>query len=213
MLYGLKTTFNEIGSGSCATITRSQLVPQVSSQAKFIAVSKLTVAFRRVQILNCLECHLGKMTSTSRPPLLFNNEASERDSDNFDKWIEESGDVEVPNPVDQPVTTNNTNNQAETAPTPNNVVIHIQPSAMTGITAANHQAENHPTTPSIFIRTPCPRSSTTSRQSSGSGSLRGKQKNSSNKEQGSVLETIDCIAASFENGVWMEALLLVSLQR
>jgi hypothetical protein len=176
MLYGLKTTFDEIGSGSCATITRSQLVPQVSSQAKFIAVSKLTVAFRRVQILDCLECHLGKMTSTSRPPLLLDDEASERDSDNFDKWIEESWDVEVPNPVDQPATTNNTNNQAETAPTPNNVVIHIQPAAVTGITAANHQAENHPTTPSISICTPCPRSSTASRQSSGSGSLREKQR-------------------------------------
>ena len=132
-LFGQRMTFEEIGSGSCAATTKSQLLPQVSMLTEFIAVLKLTVAFRKVRIQDCSELRLGKMTSTSSSSS-EDEEASERDSKNFDNWIMEAGDVEDPTippvltiPVVQPVTTNNPNNQFETAPTPNDVGIAIQP--------------------------------------------------------------------------------------
>jgi hypothetical protein len=57
----------------------------------------------------------------------------------------EDGDINDPNiphsfaiPVIQPATTNNTNNHVETAPTPNDMEISIQPATASGISATNN---------------------------------------------------------------------------
>jgi hypothetical protein len=97
-------------------------------------------------------------------------EASQKDSKIFNNWIAEAGDVEDTNispaltiPVVQPATTNNTNNLVETAPTPNNMGITIQPATVPCITATNNQTADHPATLSISNRIPHHRSSTASR--------------------------------------------------
>ncbi len=59
----------------------------------------------------------------------------------------------------------------------------------------------HARGPAASGSTPRRKSPTTSKNSVSSGKSGGKTKNSSNKEQGSVLKTMDRIASSFEHGV------------
>jgi hypothetical protein len=127
-----------------------------------------------------------KNTSSSE-----DEEASERDPENFENWIVEAGDAEdsiIPHAstfqlfnLSQPPTPT-TNNQAEAAPTPNDVGISIQPPAASGITATNNETADCPSTLSTSNCIHHHRSSNASRQSSGSGKSEEETKNSSNKQ-------------------------------
>jgi hypothetical protein len=143
------------------------------------------------------EDNAGDYLSDSSSSSVEEASLQDDDQDQYDFMAEEGDEDEEQDPTaDIPVasvavhqdTTNPTPNE-ETNPTPNEE------------SNTNKAGHNNARSPASSRYTPRRKSSAASKNSASSGKSGGKTKNSSNKERGSVLKTMDRIASSFENGV------------